>query len=356
VGPRAEKIRRFLREDLWAYLAVPAFLTFFMAGFERTTTFIFTVKMFLVNTFIGASIGLTINALYCWPGAWIRYKERPAAIRWLIHGVFVPIGAVVGSLFALRAGAWFLPELGRLFPPLGVVRVALPVSIAVVAIAFGFDKLRTRAKEIELREERAKRELLSAQLEALKARTNPHFLFNSLNTVASLIEIDPVRAERAVEMLSSLFRYALDGSRTAAVPLSRELEAVEKYLAFEALRFGEKMRYQLIVEPGLENVQVLPLILQPLAENAVKHGIASRREGGRVRIEARREETSLILEVEDDGPGPETSKHRGSGTAQADLQARLELAYGSGAHLICRPGSNGGYLARLVMPLGSGAV
>src|SRR5262249_36959981 len=153
--------------------------------------------------------------------------------------------------------------------------------------------------------------------------TNPHFLFNSLNTVAALIGEDPARAEQAVLRLASLFRYALDGSERLKVPLSAGIEAVTSYLEFEQLRFGERLRTAIEIAPGVGHIQVPALVLQPLVENAVTHGVASRRSGATVSIRASVDGVELHLVVEDDGPGE--SQHQGSRTAQSDLSARLRL-------------------------------
>jgi LytS/YehU family sensor histidine kinase len=179
----------------------------------------------------------------------------------------------------------------------------------------------------------------------------PHFLFNSLNAVASLIGEDPERAEAALEKLSDILRYALDASRQPFVPLEQELEAVAGYLELETLRFPDRLTAALHVEPGIGAVPVPPLFLQPLVENAVRHGIAPRREGGRLEVEIQRCEDELRVRVEDDGPGIGGSPHRGAGVALADLRKRLALLYGDRASLGVDRGALGGCRVTLRLPL-----
>jgi len=220
----------------------------------------------------------------------------------------------------------------------------------VMVTSLTYDRLREHVRAVELREQRAQQELLRAQLESLQARINPHFLFNALNTVASLVEDDPERAVEAIERLSGLLRHSLEGAKEERVALRRELEAVRGYLALEGLRFGARLRHEVVVEPGLEAVLVPPFVLQPLVENAVKHGIASRREGGSVRVTVTRGEGVVRLVVEDDGPG--TSQAPGTRSGNEMLQQRLALLYGPAATFEAGPAANGGFRVELTVPRG----
>jgi sensor histidine kinase YesM len=126
---------------------------------------------------------------------------------------------------------------------------------------------------------------------------------------------------------------------------------VEGYLEFERLRLGDRLRATIDVDGALRGVLVPPLVLQPLVENAVNHGVAPRRSGGTIAISACTLDGKLRLCVEDDGPGPNGSTHRGTGTSQSDLESRLRLNYGEGASLIRGPGARGGFRAELILPL-----
>ncbi|MDH3744838.1 MAG: histidine kinase, partial [Acidobacteriota bacterium] len=232
-----------------------------------------------------------------------------------------------------------------------VFRIGLVVATVIVVTVVSFEKLRERARATELVAQQAQKEALKAQLEALQARTNPHFLFNSLNTVAGLIEEDPHGAEKVLEKLSGLFRYSLDGSKTEWVRLEQELKAVTDYLEVERIRLGERLRAEVEVEPGVESLLVPPLLLQPLVENAVLHAVAPRASGGKLVVRAKREGLSLQLAVEDDGPGLGNSEHKGSGTALDDLRQRLAMVYGDQAALETESPAAGGCRVTVRLPL-----
>ena len=211
-------------------------------------------------------------------------------------------------------------------------------------------ELRARAHEVErcLLEER--QAALKAQIEAISSRTNPHFLFNALNTVASLIHDDPKLAEATLERLSDLLRYALKSVQAEHVALGNELRMLDDYLEVQRARFGDRLRFRFDVESGLEKMPILPLLLQPLVENAVLHGISGRVRGGTVVLSARRHGDAVEFRVEDDGPGPDGSSHRGSGTSLGDLRQRIALVYGTLAELRTEANEQGGFTARLLVP------
>ena len=127
----------------------------------------------------------------------------------------------------------------------GVFQVGLVVVIVITTIMVGYEQLRERARKTELREQEAQQRALRAELQALQARTDPHFLFNTLNTVAGLVEEDPAAAERMLERLSTVFRYALEGSRNRWVRLEEEWSAIRDYLEVERIRFGERLSIEL---------------------------------------------------------------------------------------------------------------
>jgi LytS/YehU family sensor histidine kinase len=173
-----------------------------------------------------------------------------------------------------------------------------------------------------------------SELKALKAQINPHFLFNALNSISALIESDPDAAERTLERLAGIFRGTLLASEKESVTLRKELELVDAYLDIERARFGERLRVTQSVSEAAAGVLVPPLILQPIVENAVGHGISPRVEGGHVSIEARVERGRLTVIVEDDGPGmgdgdPEGAMSRGYGLRS--VRDRLFTRFGPDA-------------------------
>jgi two-component system, LytTR family, sensor histidine kinase AlgZ len=236
--------------------------------------------------------------------------------------------------------------------PLSFAVVSTVISATCVLPALLVQRLRLRAQAAE-RHAMAEREVaLEAQLQALQARTDPHFLFNSINTVATLIPEDPRLAERTLERLADLFRYALDAGRTRTVPLRREVEMTRDYLAVQSARFGDRLLASLSFDEALGDLPVPPLLLQPLVENAILHG-TSRRGRGEVRVDVRREGERLVFEVRDDGPGPGGSNRAGAGAGLAGLTERLQIHYGGrgGFSLTAHP--EGGCVARLDVPTGT---
>jgi two-component system, LytTR family, sensor histidine kinase AlgZ len=276
----------------------------------------------------------------------------------LLRSVALILAVLIGTELAAR-GFWFLgtslEESRRNFFPVG-----LSVTAAGAILDYGYQQLRRRAREFELREERARRKAIMAELSALRARTDPHFLFNSLNTIVGLIEEDPKKATDVVERLAGLFRYALDGSRRETAPLATEIRAVEAYLEIEAIRLGERFRWQLHVEPGLLDLEVPTLFLLPVVENAVMHGVAPKRGEGRVTVRATSHEGRLRLEVRDDGAGMGNSTVEGSGSSMNDLRERLDLLYGENASLSIADGDSGagsgGVVVTIEIPIGKESI
>jgi two-component system sensor histidine kinase AlgZ len=173
---------------------------------------------------------------------------------------------------------------------------------------------------------------LQARLSSLQSRIQPHFLFNSMNTIASLIASDPQRAEDAVLDLSELFRASLRTGEQL-IPLQRELELCQRYLDIEALRLGDRLQLQWHIADGLQNQAIPPLTLQPLVENAIYHGIQPRAQGGIVRVEAQASGDFVYLLVQNPKPEPGHSGHDGNCMALDNIQARVQALFGARAVL-----------------------
>ncbi|MDO3721710.1 sensor histidine kinase [Marinobacter sp. chi1] len=173
---------------------------------------------------------------------------------------------------------------------------------------------------------------IQAHLAALQARIQPHFLFNSMNTIASLIAINPEQAEEAVLDLSELFRASLRNT-DQLVPLGRELELCRRYLGIEALRLGDRLHVEWDIAPGLEHQAIPPLALQPLVENAIYHGIQPCAAGGTVRIEAQARGQFVYLLVQNPKPDQSGRQHEGNRMALGNIQSRLAALFGEPAVL-----------------------
>ena len=206
-----------------------------------------------------------------------------------------------------------------------------------------------RLAEKEVQEETLLRLKTEAELEALRARVNPHFLFNTLNSIASLIPVDPARAEAMVQRMSNLFRYILAASDRGLVPLSEELDIVEEYLEIEKVRLGDRLEYTIARGDGIDGVEIPGVLLQPLVENAVKHGIVPLARGGEVRVSCRRNGDSCMIQVSDNGEGyDEATAAEGFGIG--GVRQRLELNY-PGAHQF-DISTDGGVKIQITIPVG----
>ncbi len=246
------------------------------------------------------------------------------------------IGSAICLLANINGEGAFSPASVTFWRTLSTDWVYAPI-LALVAACFGLslyacdmslrnlEAAATKLKDKELREERLLKLRAEAELKALEARVNPSFLFNTLNTIASLISEEPEKAEEMTEKLSALFRYALSTDREGHVRLAQELHFLREYLDIEQVRLGEKLRYLIDLEPGLDHVQIPPLLLQPLVENSVQYAVA-RREEGSIEIRVRRLGERCLLEVVDDGPGF-GGKPAGSGLH--DIRQRLAATYGA---------------------------
>jgi LytS/YehU family sensor histidine kinase len=250
-----------------------------------------------------------------------------------VRRVIVEIGASFGShLLGGILGALLVTLLLQRYTPVLLIYLVtfsllFPVVHSVQYIRMFYRELR----ETELQEERLKALAAEAELKALKAQINPHFLFNTLNTVAHLIRTDPPRAESTVEKLADVFRYALFAMDKELVPLGEELSFVEEYLALEKERFGDRLSIKTSVSPESRRVPVPPLILQPLVENAIRHGQSP---GGEIEleVETRLQDESLVIAVMDRGPGWPTPQPGGEkgGIGLRNVHDRLQRKYGSG--------------------------
>ncbi|WP_226643542.1 sensor histidine kinase [Microbulbifer variabilis] len=190
---------------------------------------------------------------------------------------------------------------------------------------------------------------LGARIEALQSRIRPHFLFNSMNSLASLIAVDPDRAERLVEDLCVLFRASLADPKL--VPLSQEIQLAQRYLEIEALRLGERLQQQWQQQGALEDMQVPSMLLQPLLENAVLHGVAQLREGGTIEVAVKTEDGALRIDIENPLPAETVRSTRESnGMAVENIRQRLAAYYGDRFKFTAGR-VNGHYRVNLQLPL-----
>lgn len=249
---------------------------------------------------------------------------------------------------------WTLLRPIRNFWFMGELIVYLIVLMAGFARVYYFQK-KARQEEAERLEKRAQSleaQLTEARLEALRMQLNPHFLFNTLHAVSTLVDRDPAGVRRMIARLSELLRHVLDEEAPQEVPLSEELDFLEDYLEIQSIRFQGDLDTVIDVPSELRDAQVPNLILQPVVENAIKHGASQVRGVGRIEIRGRREGERLVLTVEDNGPGLPDAQEDGFGLR--NVRARLEGLYGNEQALRLSSTSGEGTRTTLEIPYHTG--
>lgn len=272
-------------------------------------------------------------------GLAVKLLRNPSMIRLVAAAVLVivPVGCLLAE--ALQMGLGLVVP--RLFwrEYLSTLRVAMPLAIVFGTGAMVHASLRSRVqsmeeklREKELSEERAQKLAAEARLHLLETQIHPHFLFNTLNSISSLISVNPNRAEQIVGKLATMLRTSLDTSGQPLIPLQQELAMVESYLEIERARFGDKLRSSIAVPPDLQSAKVPLMAVQSLVENAVKYGITPRSDGGEIVVVAAAENGNLRIEVRDTGPGFDLSAVR-AGHGLDNLVSRLHVLFGAEARL-----------------------
>ncbi len=344
----------FLTKALWIISGATLVIFFLFLSTGRIPFSQVGIQIFAMFVY-SASIGVPSIAILTQVS--IRYTRRFPRLIILLQALVLvcaaTAGTFVGDLVLLAVGIvrgggyWF--EFRKSLPFSIVISLMIGLSVST------FETLRYKlqAATLELRtrqveQERANKLLVEARLSSLESRIHPHFLFNTLNSIAALIPSDPVRAEDTVSKLASLLRFSLNANHHSLVPLAQELKVVRDYLEIESTRFGPRLRYEIAVPESLGSVKVPPLALQSLVENSVKHVAAQRSEGATIQIAGLKANGRMQLEVIDDGPGfslGSISPEHGLG----NLSARLQLLFAEAGQLdVTR--ENGRTIARISFP------
>lgn len=287
--------------------------------------------------------GAVTILLWQWVFPHVRMRSRLG--RFAVQGT-VAVAATAATSFLVVNGVMLLSRGQSMFAPYtgGDVSVvipaasiawgpyiyfAFPIVPAALLVVVGFNQSWWQIFLLERREHQARELAAVAQLEALRAQINPHFLFNSLNSIVQLISSDPDRAEECVERLAEIFRYLLRSENRSFVTLADELDIVDAYLDIERARFGEKLGVEYLVDELARSRFVPTLILQPLIENAVRHGVSQKVGGGRVSIEAGVDGDDLRVVVRDTGVGMAGVQHDStSGVGLRNVHNRLVQLFG----------------------------
>lgn len=317
------------------------------AGAEKWQTTL--LENFIYSQAIGVSIFVLVY------GSGIPYAKNNLAKLFGLTGLFV-LGGWCGTIISLVAlHVWFARPISWQIFTSHLLLTGVLAFIFGIAV-YSFFAVRERLQdavaklaEKEVHEQQLLRLKTKAELEALRAKVNPHFLFNTLNSIASLIPIDPAKAEEMVQRLARLFRYTLDASNRDLIKLEDELRLCREYLEIEKVRLGSRLNYEIACEENLADMPIPGLLLQPLIENSVKHGIAASKNGGGIKLIARRAQETCHVEIIDTGKGFDHAEVV-EGFGLAGVRERLALHYGAAAKFEME--TTNGVRIRLELPLG----
>jgi sensor histidine kinase YesM len=245
------------------------------------------------------------------PRVWLTSERVHVWARWLLRAASAFAASFMGVMIAclIFVALGWIPMRLYWAEFLGSLKISIFLTVLTGGVICMYESMRGRLEETtlqlrtqELERERALKLATEAQLASLESRIHPHFLFNTLNSISSLIPEDPKRAEQLVEQMAALLRFSLDANHSGLVPLQREMKIVSDYLAIEQARFGDRLRFAIDTPPELGEAKVPPLAIQTLVENSVKHAISRSRAGGEIRVSIARQNGSLRVQVEDEGP------------------------------------------------------
>jgi signal transduction histidine kinase len=328
-----------LHAVLWdsGFALIPPILFFaFNPGVTWDRLLVYYRFSFVYSNCIGAI------AFSSMPAIWTISCGLPAWLRWSGRVIAMFAACVAGALIAglIFVGLRWQPMTEYWPEFFGSLKLAAFLTI-IAGLSIGvYTAMRERLEETtlqlrtkELERERALKLATAAQLASLESRIHPHFLFNTLNSISSLIPEDPARAERLVEQMAALLRFSLDANQSGLVPLASELKIVADYLEIERARFGDRLRYEIDVPAELNQSQIPPLSLQTLVENSVKYAIAPERAGGDIRITGARSDGSFRIEVSDRGPAF-LLESAPAGHGLDNLKGRLATLFGDRAALL----------------------
>ena len=303
-----------------------------------------------INLVVALFIGFTIRGLFVLGAQWLGV-ERIRAFSHLqriayfngIPMLGVAIGWPLGSIVVGYEGiSWHLLQNPN--------ALAASILLAIVISSIFYMLFSAGARRLQ-----AEKRAAEAQLRLLQGQIEPHFLFNTLANVSSLMDEDVPRAKLMLETFTDYLRASLGSLRRLDATLGAELDLVGHYLELMKTRMEERMQYTVICDPDLRDVVMPPFLLQPLVENALHHGLEPKVEGGSIQVSAQRVGAELVLDVLDDGMGPDVTRRRpGAGMALANVRERLQVQFGAAATLTLTP-ANPGMRATIRMPYFLGA-
>lgn len=263
--------------------------------------------------------------------AWTSAPDIPWPAGWR-GPVLVAAGIGAGWLLGSAVGDWWL--FGRPgWSGSGKWLMSLLITVVASVLASVFFYQRSQARYLQAHMARAQRDAAEARLKLLEVQLEPHMLFNTLANLRALMAIDPPRAQDMLDHLVAYLRATLSASRATSHPLSTEFERLRDYLELIKVRMGPRLSYQLELEPELAALPIPPLLLQALVENAIKHGLEPKLEGGHITVSASRSGRQVTLKVQDTGVGLGAAQSACTGFGMAQARERLQTSFGPDASL-----------------------
>ena len=282
-----------------------------------------------------------------------RFTRRGWPVAVAVHALGATTAALANVVFNLFVSGVLYPgdpgQFGAYFR--GTFYIDFQWYLLLGGAAYGMDYYR-RMRDREVQSARLDESLAEARLEALKMQIQPHFLFNTLNTISELVHEDADAAERMIVRMADLLRLTVDNAQTHEVTLAQEVEFLEAYLEIQRTRFQDRLQVEVAMGPGTAGARVPNLVLQPLVENAIRHGAASLGGLGRISVKSERRGGRLRMEVHDNGPGPHPDPQPGGrqGVGVRNTRERLEQMYGAGGRLELTHCPVGGTVAAVEIP------
>ncbi len=302
------------------------------------------------NTVFSFCIGLSIF-FTVWGASLFRRDRRKTASDFIIA---VPLGGMIGMI----AGSYLIgssPSLLLEQNPRILLIAAVSALTFGSAIAYYFyarSRLSEHQRQLQqesLQRARNEQRMTETELRLLQVQIEPHFLFNTLSNILSLIDEDQARAKTMLEGLTSYLRTSLQSTRSNTITLGQELALLRAYLSIQSIRMGDRLNYRFDVPVDLEDIHLPPLLIQPLVENAVRHGLEPKLDGGALTVRARVTDGRLAIEVIDTGCGLQTPS--GAGVGLRNVRQRISALYGEQGDFLLAENSPSGVIATLNLPL-----
>jgi len=310
-----------------------------------------TTKSFIMNLIVSQSFGISFCSIIMFL-LWIFKPEKTASLVFVII-----IGIASGTLIGLQIGSFALQQIFSVTlkqPEKSLFQVIiLAITFGMIATYFFYSKSRLKVSQELIQQERIKRlssekEALEANLRLLQAQIEPHFLFNTLSNVLSLIDTDPANGKSMLMDLIHYLRTSLSRTLHDPITLDQEIDMIKAYLNIQKIRMGDRLRFKIELPDAVRKHPFPPMLLQPLVENAVKHGLEPKMEGGEIMIKAMEEEDLIRIEVMDTGLG--FSSFHETGVGIGNVKERIQLLYGEKGRLIIEENKPSGVRAIIEVP------